>query len=119
MEDTKEKICYFEKSEQADETLEQETEIIKTMDDWQKSDLEFKDFAKVGDVIDEGIVNWFAECVPPITYNSDLIQCGEAYGHRDNPRTGRFEGTYITFAKTGDKWIYKGICFYKEYEDVG
>ena len=29
---TKEKICYFEKSEQADETLEQETEIIKTMD---------------------------------------------------------------------------------------
>ncbi len=89
------------------------------MDDWQKSDLEFKDFAKVGDVVDEGIVNWFAECVPPITYNSDLIQCGEAYGHRDNPRTGRFEGTYITFAKTGDKWIYKGICFYKEYEDVG
>ena len=48
----KEKICYFEKSEQADETLEQETEIIKTMDDWQKSDLEFKDFAKVGDVIE-------------------------------------------------------------------
>ena len=24
--------------------------------------LEFKDFAKVGDIVDEGIVNWFAEC---------------------------------------------------------
>lgn len=115
---TKGKICYFEKSEQADETLEQETGIIKTMDDWQKSDLEFKDFAKVGDVVDESIVNWFAECVPPITYNSDLIQCGEAYGHRDNPRTGRFEGTYITFAKTGDKWIYKGHCFFGEQKNI-
>lgn len=91
---------------------------VKTMDDWQKSDLEFKDFAKVGDIVDEGIVNWFAECVPPITYNSDLIQCGEAYGHRDNPRTGRFEGTYITFAKADDKWIYKGHCFCGEQKNI-
>lgn len=91
---------------------------IKTMNNWRKSDLEFKDFAKVGDIVDEGIVNWFAECVPPITYNSDLIQCGEAYGHRDNPRTGRFEGTYITFAKVDDKWIYKGHCFFGEQKNI-
>lgn len=91
---------------------------VKTMNNWRTSDLEFKDFAKVGDIVDEGIVNWFAECVPPITYNSDLIQCGEVYGHRDNPRTGRFEGTYITFAKVDDKWIYKGHCFFGEQKNI-
>lgn len=91
---------------------------VKTMNNWRTSDLEFKDFAKVGDIVDEDIVNWFAECVPPITYNSDLIQCGEAYGHRDNPRTGRFEGTYITFAKADDKWIYKGHCFCGEQKNI-
>lgn len=91
---------------------------VKTMNNWRTSDLEFKDFAKVGDIVDEGIVNWFAECVPPITYNSDLIQCGEVYGHRDNPRTGRFEGTYITFAKIDDKWIYKGHCFFGEQKNI-
>lgn len=35
---------------------------VKTMNNWRTSDLEFKDFAKVGDIVDEGIVNWFAEC---------------------------------------------------------
>ena len=91
---------------------------VKTMNNWRTSDLEFKDFAKVGDIVDEDIVNWFAECVPPIMYNSDLIQCGEVYGHRDNPRTGRFEGTYITFAKVDDKWIYKGHCFFGEQKNI-
>ncbi len=116
---TKEKICYFEKSEQADETVEQETEIIKTMNDWQRSNSsDFDSFAKVEDVIDEDIIDFFVNGISPITYRSNLIQCGEPYSHKYNPRTKRNEGTYITFAKTGDKWIYKGHCFFGEQKNI-
>ena len=117
---TKEKICYFEKSEQADETVEQETEIIKTMDNWQKSNSsDFDDFAKVEDVVDEDIIDFFVNGISPITYRSNLIQCGEPYTHETNPKTGRWEPAFITFARELGSWVYKGICFYREYEDVG
>lgn len=116
---TKEKICYFEKSEQADETVEQETEIIKTMNDWQRSNSsDFDSFAKVEDVVDEDIIDFFVNGISPITYRSNLIQSGEPYSHKYNPRTKRNEGTYITFAKTGDKWIYKGHCFFGEQKNI-
>lgn len=117
---TKGKICYFEKSEQADETVEQETEIIKTMDNWQKSNSsDFDDFAKVEDVVDEDIIDFFVNGISPITYRSNLIQCGEPYTHETNPKTGRWEPAFITFARELGSWVYKGICFYREYEDVG
>lgn len=116
---TKEKICYFEKSEQADETVEQETEIIKTMNDWQRSNSsDFDSFAKVEDVVDEDIIDFFVNGISPITYRSNLIQSGEPYSHKYNPRTKRNEGTYITFVRINDKWIYKGHCFYGEQKNI-
>lgn len=92
---------------------------IKTMDDWQKSNSsDFDSFAKVEDVVDEDIIDFFVNGISPITYRSNLIQSGEPYSHKYNPRTKRNEGTYITFAKTGDKWIYKGHCFCGEQRHI-
>lgn len=47
------------------------------------------------------------------------LQCGEPYKHGANPKTGKWEPAFITFARELGSWVYKGICFYREYEDVG
>ena len=47
------------------------------------------------------------------------LQCGEPCTHEFNPKTRKWEPAFITFARELGSWVYKGICFYKEYEDVG
>lgn len=93
------------------------TPKIKTLQDWEKKGGNFTDFCKVGDKVDKGIVDYFVDVLPPITWRTDLVQCGEPYGHRDNPETGRWEAMYITFAKNDSgQWYYAGICFLNQRE---
>lgn len=79
----------------------------------------FSSLVRVGDMVDEQIVEEFRDCLPPIAYNGRYLQCGEAYTHKFNYKTQKYEPAFITFAKDVGVWVYKGICFYKEYEDVG
>lgn len=93
------------------------TPKIKTLQDWEKKGGNFTDFCKVGDKVDKGIVDYFVDVLPPITWRTDLVQCGEPYGHRDNPETGRWEATFITFSKNDKgQWYYAGICFLNQRE---
>lgn len=95
------------------------TPKIKTLQDWEKKGGNFTDFCKVGDKVDKGIVDYFVDVLPPITWRTDLVQCGEPYGHRDNPKTGRWEAMYITFAKNDNgQWYYAGICFLNQREAI-
>lgn len=192
---TKEKICYFEKSEQADETVEEKSEPVNeevykiyfgddrtfgvqtvglqsalelgqayakdhagekitvidedkniiqeffeekkepvksnikaktnlksrylTKKEWDNSHKYFTSWANIGDVVDEETVQHFRDCVSPIAYDAMYLQCGEPYTHEFNPKTRKWEPAFITFARELGSWVYKGICFYREYEDVG
>ena len=86
---------------------------------WDNSHQGFTSWADVGDVVDEKIVQHFRDCVSPIAYDAMYLQCGEPYTHKFNPKTQKYEPAFMTFAKEVGLWVYKGICFYKEYEDVG
>lgn len=79
----------------------------------------FSSLVRVGDMVDEQIVEEFRDCIPPVAYNARYLQYGEAYTHKFNPKTQKYEPAFMTFAKEVGLWVYKGICFYKEYEDVG
>ena len=95
------------------------TPKIKTLQDWEKKGGNFTDFCKVGDKVDKGIVDYFVDVLPPITWRTDLVQCGEPYGHRDNPETGRWEAMYITFAKNDSgQWCYAGNCFLNQRKAI-
>lgn len=79
----------------------------------------FSSLVRVGDMVEEQIVEEFRDCLPPVAYNGRYLQCGEAYTHKFNYKTKKYEPAFMTFAKDVGVWVYKGICFYKEYEDVG
>jgi len=87
-------------------------ENIKTLDMWHKSGIDtFNKFCKPGDLVDEDIAMEFANCVPPVTFNSSMIQCGEPYSHVDDPDTGKWKPTFATFTRSGENWKYCGTCF--------
>lgn len=86
---------------------------------WDSSHQDFTSWANAEDIVDEEIVQHFRDCVSPIAYDAMYLQCGEPYKHGANPKTGKWEPAFITFARELGSWVYKGICFYREYEDVG
>lgn len=90
-----------------------------TKKEWDNSHKYFTSWANIGDVVDEETVQHFRDCVSPIAYDAMYLQCGEPYTHEFNPKTRKWEPAFITFARELGSWVYKGICFYKEYEDVG
>lgn len=86
---------------------------------WDNSHPDFTSWANAEDIVDEEIVQHFRDCVSPVAYDAMYLQCGEPYKHGANPKTGKWEPAFITFARELGSWVYKGICFYREYEDVG
>lgn len=46
------------------------------------------------------------------------FQSGEPYSHAENPRTGAFEPTFMTFVNIGDKYFYAGTNFAHEVNQV-
>lgn len=86
---------------------------------WDNSHQDFTSWANAEDIVDEEIVQHFRDCVSPVAYDAMYLQCGEPYKHGANPKTGKWELAFITFARELGSWVYKGICFYREYEDVG
>ena len=86
---------------------------------WDNSHQDFTSWANAEDIVDEEIVQHFRDCVSPVAYDAMYLQCGEPYTHEINPKTGKWEPAFITFARKLGSWVYKGICFYREYEDVG
>lgn len=90
-----------------------------TKKEYDETHQSFSSWARVGDIVDEQIVEEFRDCIFPVAYDAMYLQCGEPYTHEINPKTGKWEPVFITFARKLGSWVYKGICFYREYEDVG
>lgn len=90
-----------------------------TKKEYDETHQSFSSWARVGDIVDEQIVEEFRDCISPIAYDAMYLQCGEPYTHEFNPKTRKWEPAFITFARELGSWVYKGICFYREYEYVG
>lgn len=69
------------------------------------SDWWFGDIGEVGDYVEQEIADWFLNCVPPRTWTTNMIQCGEPSGSR---KEGTTYGTLVRV--TDDIWEYKGDC---------
>ena len=75
---------------------------MKTLEDWKEGNLE--DYLVVGNEVDEAMVEYFRDVLPPRTDHSHLMQVGEPYSHID----GR--ATYSTFYQEDGRWFYAGNC---------
>ncbi len=93
---------------------------IKTLKGWnefaeQTGKYSWYDYARVGDIVDEVVVDYFMNLLPPRAMSSNYLQVGEAFSHRyDIDR--RLKATFMTFARSNNVWRYYGCCF--AYETI-
>ena len=81
---------------------------MKTLEEWSGN---LYDYLAIGDEVDEEMVEYFRDILPPTTYRSNLIQCGEPYSHV------RGRATYTTFINDDGKWYYTGHCHAGETQE--
>lgn len=85
---------------------------FKSIQGWKDSKENYlDDYLHIGDKVDQSIVDYFINTLPPIVCNSGIIQMGEPYSS-----DCKGKNTYLTIAKDepfGD-WIYKGACLVRE-----
>lgn len=81
---------------------------MKTYAEW-KGNLD--EYLQIGDVVDEEMVEYFYNVLPPATMTRQLVQIGEPHSHVN----GR--ATYATVMKTEKGWVYAGHCHRGETEN--
>lgn len=75
---------------------------LKTIDGWCKSDCgSWDEYCKPGEVVDEGVADYFLNILPPRTMKMGYFQVGEPHSTAVNPKTKRYPETYATFLKVG------------------
>jgi hypothetical protein len=82
---------------------------MKTYKNW-KGNLE--NYLQPGDVVDEEMVNYFIDVLPPAYMNSNLVQMGEPYSHVNG------KATYSTVYRKDGNWIYAGHCHVGKIEHL-
>jgi hypothetical protein len=75
---------------------------VKTYAEWEG---DLNQYLEIGDEVDEEMVDYFINVLPPATMTGTLVQAGEPQNHMG----GR--ATFITFKKEGSCWFYVGHCF--------
>ena len=76
--------------------------------------------AKVGDLVEEQVVDNFMDCLPPACYRQDCAQLGEPSNYKQDEKTGKWRPTFLTFRKVRDGvWAYCGKCFCGENTEHG
>jgi hypothetical protein len=73
---------------------------MKTYAAWEGS---LTRYLQPGDVIDDELVKYLINVVPPITFTSTIVQMGEPYSTNEQ---GRY--TYLTIEKQDGQWTYAG-----------
>lgn len=78
---------------------------------------------KIGDYVEQAVVDDAMNMLPPACMRSSCSQVGEPYSHRQDPDTGRWRATYATFKRVTSGsdgiWEYCGHCFCGENEERG
>ena len=79
---------------------------MKTLNEWRDSKYNtIQEYLKVGDIVDENMVDYFLNILPPIRWSRNFIQVGEVSDFIN----GR--NTYMTFEREEGKWKYCGDCY--------
>lgn len=69
------------------------------------------DALKIGDYVEEEIVDDLINSLPPACMRSDCCQCGEPADHKAD-KNGNYKATYATFKRIAENtWEYCGECF--------
>lgn len=63
-------------------------------------------------MVDQEMVDYFLEVLPPAYWSSSIVQMGEPYDHAE-------EGaTYATLQRTPEGWAYAGHCYRGKTEHI-
>lgn len=65
---------------------------------WTQENFSYQD-VKIGDYVEQAVVDDAMDCLPPACMTSRCSQMGEPYSHREDPETGEFRATYATFKR--------------------
>ena len=82
---------------------------MKTYQDWNTAST-LTSYLNPEDEIDQEMVNYFCEKLPPQTMTSTVIQIGEPYNHYMD-KSRKWHPVFPTIKRIKDQWIYKGLCF--------
>lgn len=79
---------------------------------------------KIGDYVEQAVVDDAMDCLPPASMRSDCSQLGEPYSTRFDPESGNWRSTYATFRRVSGAfpngiWQYCGHCFRGENVERG
>ncbi len=61
--------------------------------------------AKIGDYVEQAVVDDAMDCLPPASMSARCAQMGEPYSHREDPETGRLRPTYYTFKRVAESGL--------------
>ena len=80
--------------------------------------------AKIGDYVDQDVVDNAMNCLPPAYMSASCAQMGEPYSHREDPDTKKWRPTFATFKQVAGSWpngiwMYCGNCFRGETIERG
>lgn len=89
---------------------------VKTYEGWGESGLRmFEEYCFPGDEVDEAMVDYFVNSVPPVLMRSSCTQAGEPFSDEADDERNCYRPTYITFHRVAEgRWQFDGYCFYKE-----
>lgn len=77
------------------------------------------DVIRVGDYVEESVVDDIINSMPPACMKSSCMQCGEPSNHKMD-KDGKYKPTYETFKKVADGvYEYCGECFRGKNIEVG
>jgi len=83
----------------------------KTLDGWRKSGLPtIEDYLDPGDTVDDELVDYFRNVLPPLCDRSSLFQAGGTHSTEQDD-AGRWRPTFLTFSRSDGEWRYAGVCF--------
>lgn len=90
---------------------------------WTQETFEYSK-VKVGDYVEQAVVDDAMDCLPPACMTSRCSQMGEPYSHREDPESGKLRPTFATFKRVAGGWPngiwqYCGHCFCGETEERG
>lgn len=91
---------------------------LKTLGKWFESGLPTaEDYLEPGDEVDEDLIGYFLDVLPPRTNRAGLLQVGGEISTAKDVN-GRWRPTCLTFKRQGGTWRYAGRCFEGSAEPV-
>ena len=89
---------------------------VKDQSDWCG---DFNEDFKPGEYVDQEIVDYFRDVLPPRSMAPGYLQVGEPYNHMPD-QEGKYRATYNTFTSAAlGVWKYCGHCFAGEMKHRG